>query len=186
MSARYALTPPPPGAVATATNPTPRRRQYTVQPPTLTTTLSVTPNHGLGLGLTTQTPSWTTSLSSPFSQYNPSTFTDSTGGAARGTSPMASGTADGFNVPYNPQQWGTVAGGSPNIGIGQAFHARHRSRLSRAVAVNSEGSGSDGKQQSWEMWPEQILTIIQNRTCRISSTSIFTAQGPTKSWFSSV
>lgn len=144
MSAQYALTPPPPGAVAAATDSTPRRRQYAVQPPALTTTLNVAHNHGLGLGLTTQTPNSTTSLSSPFSQYNPSTFTDSPGGAARGTSPMASRNAAGFNVPYNPQQWGTVAGSSPNIGLGQAFHARHR-QLSRAVAVGPEGSGSDGE-----------------------------------------
>jgi len=144
MSAQYAFAPPP-GAVATTTHSTPRPRQHAVQPPTLTTTLSGPYNHGLGLGLSTHTPSSTTSLSSPFSQYNPSIYTASPGGASRGTSPMASRNSAVFNVPYNPQQWGTAPGSSPNIGVGQANHARHPSQLSRAVAAGTGPSGSDGE-----------------------------------------
>ena len=144
MSAQYAFAP---GAVPATADSTPRRRRYAVQPPTLTTTLSAAHNHGLGLGLSTQTPNSTTSLSSPFSQYNPSTYTASPGGASRGTSPMASRNAAGFNVPYNPQQWGAVAASSPNTGVGQATHARNPSHLSRTVAVG-EATGSNGEGRS--------------------------------------
>ncbi|KAI9852151.1 MAG: hypothetical protein M1830_006817, partial [Pleopsidium flavum] len=105
MSTQYAYAPPPRGAISITTDSAPRTRRHAVQPPMLTTTLSGPHNDGVGLGLTAQTPISTTSLSSPFSQYNPSIYTASPGGASRTTSPMASRNSAIFNVPYNPQQW---------------------------------------------------------------------------------
>jgi hypothetical protein len=113
--------PPPPPAgrfnnVGTGSPTSPRRRDHIPQPPALTTSLSGLQYQGGGLASAGPTPS--TTLSSPFSQTNPSAYTlytPSPGGARRGTSPMASRLSGGYTAAYNPQQWGPVAG-SPQIG----------------------------------------------------------------------
>jgi hypothetical protein len=111
--------PPPPAGrfnhVGTGSPTSPRRRDHIPQPPALTTSLSGLQYQGGGLASSGPTP---TTLTSPFSQTNPSTYTlytPSPGGARRGTSPMASRLSGGYTAAYNPQQWGPVAG-SPQVG----------------------------------------------------------------------
>jgi hypothetical protein len=122
MSASPAVAPPPPPGrpqnVGSGSPTSPRRREHVPQPPVLTTSLSGLQFQGSGLISAGATPS--TSLSSPFSQVNPSPYTPyapSPGGALRGTSPMASRASSAYTTTYNPQEWGPVAG-SPHVGIG--------------------------------------------------------------------
>jgi hypothetical protein len=122
MSSPLAVAPPPPPPagrphnVGTGSPTSPRRRDNVPQPPVLTTSLSGLQFQGSGLVSAGPTP--TTSLSSPFSQVNPSPFTpyaSSPGGALRGTSPMASRQSGAYTTAYNPQEWGPVAR-SPQVG----------------------------------------------------------------------
>ena len=111
--------PPPPGRphyVGIGSPTSPRRRDHVPQPPSLTTSLTTLQVQGGGLFGGMSTP--TTSLSSPFSQVNPSPYTpytSSPGGALRGTSPMASRHSGGCTSAYNPQEWAPVAR-SPQVG----------------------------------------------------------------------
>ena len=86
-----------------------------MQPPPLTTALSGHQFQGLGVALGpgyTPTPLSSTSLSSPFTQsQSPCVSTPSSG--AVGPSPMVS---RNYNVPYNPRDWGPVAGASASTG----------------------------------------------------------------------
>lgn len=104
----------------------PRRRDHVPQPPSLTTSLTGLPLQGGGLFGAMSTP--TTSLSSPFSQVNPSPYTpytSSPGGALRGTSPMASRQSSGYTSAYNPQEWVPVAR-SPQVGAASLSHVQQQ------------------------------------------------------------
>ncbi len=122
-AAAVAPRPPPPPlgrpSYADIGSPTsPRRRDHVPQPPSLTTSLTGLQLQGSGLFGGMSTP--TTSLSSPFSQVNPSPYTpytSSPAGALRGTSPMASRHTGGGTSAYNPQEWVPVAR-SPQVGAG--------------------------------------------------------------------
>ncbi|ERF74222.1 hypothetical protein EPUS_03412 [Endocarpon pusillum Z07020] len=104
----------------------PRRRDHVPQPPSLTTSLSGLQLQGGGLFGAMSTP--TTSLSSPFSQVNPSPYTpytSSPGGALRGTSPMASRQSGGYTSAYNPQEWVPVVR-SPQVGAASLSHVQQQ------------------------------------------------------------
>ncbi|PYI06463.1 hypothetical protein BO78DRAFT_397191 [Aspergillus sclerotiicarbonarius CBS 121057] len=123
----------------TSNQPSPSRREHAVQPPPLTTTLSGHQFQGLGLALGagyTGTPLSSTSLSSPFTQGSPAVA--SPGGAAIGSSPMASRQ---YNVPYNPQDWGPVGNGSLNAG--QSTYPQTNNMLRIASQPRSTGPRSD-------------------------------------------
>ena len=135
MSAPYPYAPPP----AQEGPSSPRRRQHAVQPPNLlTTSLGNARNIGLGLGGSIQTPLSTTSLSSPFSTYQPSPYPASPGGAMRGVSPMATRTPAAYNTPYNPQQWGSSSSSSSS-----ALGTRPR-QLTRVEQLAPRPVGPDG------------------------------------------
>ncbi len=115
--------PPPPPAgrphhVGSGSPTSPRRRDHIPQPPVLTTSLSGLRAQHQGGGLNSAGPTPSTTLSSPFSQANPSPYTPYTpspGGALRGTSPMAARQSGGYTTAYNPREWGPVTG-SPQVG----------------------------------------------------------------------
>lgn len=122
--------PPPPSGrphhVAIGSPVSPRRRDHVPQPPSLTTALTALQLQGGGLLGGTSTP--TTSLSSPFSQVNPSpytSYTSSPGGALRGTSPMASRHSGGYTGAYNPQEWIPIAR-SPQVGAASFPHVQQQ------------------------------------------------------------
>ena len=120
-----------------------RRRPHAVQPLNLlTTTLGNTHNAGLGIG--GQTPVSTTSLSSPFSQHQPSPYPRSPAGAMRGTSPSVHRTP--FSTAYNPQQWGPLnATSSPSPNSASAsMGPRHPSQTTRVALLAARPVGPDG------------------------------------------
>ncbi|KAI9841361.1 MAG: hypothetical protein M1837_000744 [Sclerophora amabilis] len=104
MGPEYTFDPPPTTAVS------PRRRQHEHHPPALSTTLSAI--HRFGSHLAGQTPPSASSRSSPFSGYNPATFTASPGAAS---SHRSSHTSHRTSAAYNPQQW-NAAPTSPSLG----------------------------------------------------------------------
>lgn len=122
----------------------PRCRRRAVQPPTLTTTVSFGQSHASGLGLFSQTPVSTTSLSSPFSSSSvvqQSPYPTSPAGTLRGTSPMALRSSTGFSAPYNPQQWA-----SPSSASGTSSSTRRLNQPTRATALMAAPIGLDGTQ----------------------------------------
>lgn len=150
----------------------PRRRQHAVQPPTLlTTTLGNAHNANWGTG--THTPISTTSLSSPFSIYQPSPYPVSPAAAMRGTSPSIHQAPASFSAPYNPQQWGPLGGpptsssspASRPLGIRQANQSTRVSMLA-ARPVGPDGMyGSPGKRG-------RCLLLLPKRAHRIPTTAV--------------
>ncbi|KAI3016890.1 hypothetical protein CBS147345_4542 [Aspergillus niger] len=129
-----------PTPLTSSNQPSPSRREHAVQPPPLTTSLGGHQFQGLGLALGSgysSTPLSSTSLSSPFTQGQ-SPAVGSPGGAAIGSSPMASRQ---YNVPYNPQDWGPVGSGSMNAG--QATYTPPNSMLRIVSQPRSTGPHSD-------------------------------------------
>jgi len=109
--------PPPPRRVQQP--PSPRRRGDVAQPPALTTSLGGLSYQGLGVSSGSgygSAPNSTTSLSSPFSQNNPSALARLSGISGRETSPMAMRQSSGQAVPYNPLEWTSARGTSPQAG----------------------------------------------------------------------
>ncbi len=115
----------------------PRRRQPIGPPPSLlTTTLGNAHISNHGLVANVQTPSSTTSLSSPFScPASPS-------GATRGTSPMALGASAGFSRAYNPQQWSRLSTSSAQSTRPTVSASRQSSQVSQLAprAVGPDGT----------------------------------------------
>ncbi|KAF9887987.1 hypothetical protein FE257_009376 [Aspergillus nanangensis] len=128
--------------VNTSSNqPSPRRREHALQPPPLmTTALSGQQLQGLGVALGAgyaSTPLSTTSLSSPFTQSQSPAVT-SPGSVLVGSSPMASRQ---YNVPYNPQHWGPVAGGS--VQGHSSYPQNNSNNVLRIVPQRSAGPHPD-------------------------------------------
>ncbi|GKZ25731.1 hypothetical protein AbraIFM66951_004486 [Aspergillus brasiliensis] len=129
-----------PTPLTSSNQPSPSRREHAVQLPPLTTSLGGHQFQGLGLALGsgyTSTPLSSTSLSSPFTQGQ-SPAVGSPGGAAIGSSPMASRQ---YNVPYNPQDWGPVGSGSMNAG--QTTYTPPNNMLRIVSQPRSTGPHSD-------------------------------------------
>ena len=136
--------------------PAPRRRPHALQPPSLlTTTLgnAHASSHGVGAS---HTPISTTSLSSPFSLHQASSYPGSPGGAMRGTSPMAVSATTSYNAAYNPQQWGPVSSnGSPSSRntIASTRQASHGSTLAPRLV------GPDGMSDNTSQWEAPKLKV---------------------------
>ena len=123
----------------------PLRRQHVAQPPTLlTTSLNNAHSLGHGLGMTGgQTPMSTTSLSSPFSLHNPSSFQASPVGAA--TTAMPTSSPATYTGAYNPQQWGRIRrDGMADAGATSALSPLHARQSSRNVQYAPRLRGPDG------------------------------------------
>ena len=123
-------------------HPPSRRRQHALQPPSLLTT-TVGNAHNLG-----QTPISATSLSSPFSSHQPSSYPGSAIGTMRGSSsPMVHRPSSAFNMAYNPQQWGPVSSGSNSIPTSASRSAAIRQPMqsTRVTALAARPVGPDGK-----------------------------------------
>lgn len=166
MSAQYSFAPGLQAEAGAAAPPQSRRRA--VQPPTLTTTVGFVQTHVSGLGLISQTPISTTSLSSPFSSSSvvqQSPYPASPVGTLRGTSPMAMRSSAGFNAPYNPQQWA-----SPTLASGTSSSTRRTNQPTRVIALMAAPTGPDGMQPPLTL--QQSLTVFVIRTYCVSSTTV--------------
>ncbi len=176
MSSLFAPTPPLHPTAGSHLSP--RRREHVAQPPALTTSLSGLQYQGQGLGLTySPAPLSTTSLSSPFSQSAHSPFLVTPGGAARGSSPMASRLSVAYPTAYNPREWGPVGRNSPSVGPGHTSQSRQSSTI--VAPAPPRQLASDGEYipslQAPELFSE--LTSVQYRTsCWIATTSILTSE----------
>ncbi|PYH93005.1 hypothetical protein BO71DRAFT_484964 [Aspergillus ellipticus CBS 707.79] len=141
LSSAYPPSGWPTPHTTTSNQPSPSRREHAVQPPPLTTALSGPQFQGLGLALGagySSTPLSTTSLSSPFTQGH-SPAVASPGGAAIGSSPMAS--RQYSSMPYNPQDWGPV--GNRSINAGQSTYPQPNNMLRIIPQPRSTGAHSD-------------------------------------------
>lgn len=123
MSGQYPYAQPP----GTEGLPQSPRRRYPLGqgPSLLTTTLGNAHLSSHGHSGTVQTPSSTTTLSSPFA-YPPSP-----GGALRATSPMSLRAPAVFSGAYNPQQWGSLGNNSPSSARSGASSSRQHSQTTR-------------------------------------------------------
>lgn len=130
---------------ATERHPPSRGTRHHPQPPRLLTTTFGNARHAtLGAGRVNQTPTSTTSLSSPFSAQPQSAYPSTPTGAMRGTSPMTLRSAAGFATAYNPQQWGPLNNTSPNSGSISANRAS-LPPSSRVTALAPRPVGPDGQ-----------------------------------------
>jgi len=126
----------------------PRRRQPIGPAPSLlTTTLGNAHTSSHGRAANVQTPSSTTSLSSPFC------YPASPSGATRGTSPMASGASAGFSRAYNPQQWSRLSSSSAQSTRLTASASRQSSQASQLAprAVVPDGTNVSTYSSEYEL-----------------------------------
>jgi hypothetical protein len=157
----------PPGGphhVGAGNTTSPRRRNQVPQPPVLTTSLSGLQYPGGGFVSAGPTPS--TSLSSPFSQANPSPFTSYTpspGGAHRGTSPMAARLSGGYTTAYNPQEWGPVTG-SPQVGAAPFPQVQHGGQV-------RQQHHSDGQSHSFSLFSCTMYNPLEESAQLLTSFS---------------
>ncbi len=155
----------------------PRRRQHAIQPPNLLTASLGNARHtGLGVGGSTQTPLSATSLSSPFSVYQPSPYPASPGGAMRGNSPMATRTLAAYNAPYNPQRWGTTNPSSSSTSTASGTRQRQTTRIESLAA---RPVGPDGMLSHLLTQWGFLLTHCY-RACCLSTTTLFSSPWPSK------
>ncbi|KAI4140747.1 MAG: hypothetical protein LQ340_007805, partial [Diploschistes diacapsis] len=143
----------------------PLRRQHAVQPPTL---LTSSPNnargHGHGLGLSGgQTPLSTTSLSSPFSHQASSPYQVSPAG---GTPAMPASSSAVYAAPYNPRQWGRIAGdGMADVGPTATLSPLHARQSSGNMQYAPRPRGPDGDARS----PSKAVLQLTGETELIAS-----------------
>ena len=124
----------------------PRHREHAIQPPALTTSLGGLSFQGLGFSAGySPAPNSTISLSSPFSQHAPSPYSPSPGAGSQGTSPMATRLSGGFNASYNPREWGSARGGSPQIGAGPMSQTQPGGAQARASQQQQDNEGEPPK-----------------------------------------
>ncbi|KAF2841963.1 hypothetical protein M501DRAFT_998185 [Patellaria atrata CBS 101060] len=101
MAAEYGFAPLPPPPPPASAQTSPQRRVFPVRPPLITTALAPPPQ---GSWLQTHTPLSTTTLSTPFTPYAPSSVGSRP--TSIGSSPLEIRTPSTMVTAYNPQEWG--------------------------------------------------------------------------------
>ncbi|KAI9678849.1 MAG: hypothetical protein M1817_005909 [Caeruleum heppii] len=131
MSSEYAFAPPPVSSNVVSG----RRRPAGPQPPALSTTLSAV--HRFGSQLAGHTPLSATSLSSPFTGYNPTTYSTTPTLTAAAPSAIA---PQPTNVPYNPQHWGGAQPSTHGSGAAYVSTGPQPGHASRFASSSGEAS----------------------------------------------